>query len=122
MIMKVAVPWPKHSPMFGQDASSHTVCSFASRRIFLISVKRSPPPARTRIHSGLRKAVDAGTTLTGMREVLRLRFCWILRSESATGLEDAMERVRETLLHCINAITHPMVGELRGGKPRIAAG
>ena len=27
MIMKVAVPLPKHSPMFGQEASSHTVCS-----------------------------------------------------------------------------------------------
>ena len=28
--MKVAVPWPKHSPMFGHDASSHTVCEEAS--------------------------------------------------------------------------------------------
>ena len=64
MIMKVAVPWPKHSPMFGHEASSHTVCSFASRRICLISVKRSPPPARTRIHSGLRSG-SAGTTLIG---------------------------------------------------------
>ena len=26
-IMKVAVPPLKHSPMFGQEASSHTVCS-----------------------------------------------------------------------------------------------
>ncbi len=37
MIMNVAVPLPKHSPMFGQLASSHTVCSRCSRRIFLIS-------------------------------------------------------------------------------------
>ena len=37
MIMKVAVPLPKHSPMFGHDASSHTVCSLCSRRICLIS-------------------------------------------------------------------------------------
>jgi len=37
MIMKVAVPLPKHSPMFGQLASSHTVCSRCSRRMFLIS-------------------------------------------------------------------------------------
>ncbi|KDB94039.1 phosphoglycolate phosphatase, partial [Bordetella bronchiseptica D989] len=33
MIMKVAVPLPKHSPMFGQDASSHTVCRLCSRRM-----------------------------------------------------------------------------------------
>ena len=37
MIMKVAVPLPKHSPMLGQEASSHTVCSRCSRRIDLIS-------------------------------------------------------------------------------------
>jgi hypothetical protein len=29
-IMKVAVPWCQHSPMFGQRASSHTVWSFSS--------------------------------------------------------------------------------------------
>ena len=28
IIMKVAVPWLKHSPMLGQEASSHTVCIF----------------------------------------------------------------------------------------------
>ena len=37
MIMNVAVPLPKHSPMFGHEASSHTVCSLCSRRICLIS-------------------------------------------------------------------------------------
>ncbi len=36
-IMNVAVPLPKHSPILGQDASSHTVCSFCSRRIRLTS-------------------------------------------------------------------------------------
>ena len=30
-IMKVAVPWCQHSPMFGQCASSHTVCRPCSR-------------------------------------------------------------------------------------------
>ena len=34
-IMKVAVPWFQHSPMFGQRASSHTVLSRSSRiRLF----------------------------------------------------------------------------------------
>jgi hypothetical protein len=37
MIMNVAVPLPKHSPMFGQVASSHTVWRLCSRRIDLIS-------------------------------------------------------------------------------------
>jgi len=37
MIMNVAVPLPKHSPMFGHEASSHTVCRLCSRRMRLIS-------------------------------------------------------------------------------------
>ena len=52
MIMNVAVPLLKHSPMFGHDASSQTVCSLCSRRIFLISLKRGDDAARTRIQSG----------------------------------------------------------------------
>ena len=40
-IMNVAVPLPKHSPMFGQAASSQTVWSRASRRICLISWNRA---------------------------------------------------------------------------------
>ena len=37
MIMKVAVPLPKHSPMLGQLASSHTVTSLLARSTSLIS-------------------------------------------------------------------------------------
>src|SRR5689334_20821981 len=63
-IMKVAVPLPKHSAMFGQDASSQTVCSFCSRRMSLISWKReSGLAARTRIHDGLGSRVARGTIL-----------------------------------------------------------
>src|SRR5260221_54771 len=127
MTMKVAVPWPKHSPMFGHEASSQTVCRFASRRIFLISVKRSPPPARTRIHSGLRKGSDC-TTLIGMREVLRPRFCWSLRSGSvivrlsrSRRCDASRERRGKALLHLVNAITYAVVGEPRRGEARIAA-
>ena len=72
--MKVAVPLPKHSPMFGQEASSHTVCSWFSRRRRLISSKRVlPEPALTRIHSGFRSR-SCGTTLIGMRAVLARPF------------------------------------------------
>ena len=102
MIMKVAVPWPKHSPMFGQEASSHTVCSFASRRIFLISVKRSPPPARTRIHSGLRRG-SAGTTLIGMRAVFSARFCWSLQVGVRHSAEGALEALAAALHQCYHA-------------------
>ena len=71
-----------------REKKLHTVWRFPSRRIFLISVKRSPPPARTRIHSGLRSGSE-GTTLIGMRAVLRPRFCWIFSSESgiSAGVE-----------------------------------
>src|SRR4029079_17035892 len=69
-IMKVAVPLPKHSAMFGQEASSHTVCSFCSRRIFLMSEKREfGLAARTRIHAGFGNGVR-GT----IRIVLRAPF------------------------------------------------
>src|SRR4051812_48516591 len=61
-IMKVAVPLPKHSAMFGQEASSHTVCSFCRRRMSLISWKREPGlAARTRIHAGFGSVVARGT-------------------------------------------------------------
>src|SRR4051812_596883 len=69
-IMKVAVPLPKHSAMFGHEASSQTVCSFCSRKICLISPKRELAlAARTRIHGGLGSGA-CGT----MRIVLRAPF------------------------------------------------
>ncbi len=81
MIMKVAVPRPKHSPMFGQEASSQTVCSRCSRRICLISSKRELCEAAfTRIQEGFFRISPAGTTLIGMREVLAAAFCLALGS------------------------------------------
>ena len=74
MIMNVAVPLPKHSPMFGHDASSHTVCRLCSRRILLISTKRGDDAARTRIHAGFFSA-SAATTLIGMRDVFASPLC-----------------------------------------------
>jgi len=35
-IIKVAVGFEKHSPIFGHRADSHTVCRFLLRRIFFI--------------------------------------------------------------------------------------
>ena len=67
IIIKVAVPPPKHSGRLGQAASSHTVCSFCSRRIDLIRATSSGAVILTRIQSGLRAMVSVGTTLIGMR-------------------------------------------------------
>src|ERR1700710_3026918 len=74
MIMKVAVPLPKHSPMFGQDASSQTVCRLLSRSACLISWKRELPGALTRIQSGFFSGV-IGMTLTGLRAVFCSPVC-----------------------------------------------
>src|SRR6185436_19661897 len=79
MIMNVAVPLLKHSPMFGQDASSHTVCRLCARRIRLISVKRGDDGALTRIQSGFLSR-SAGTILMSYlaktRAVLSLPLCF----------------------------------------------
>ncbi len=75
MIMKVAPPLPKHSPMLGQLASSHTVTSPLARRMDSISRKRvEGEAARTRIQSGLARR-SAGTILMGRRAVLPAPFC-----------------------------------------------
>ena len=80
MIMNVAVPLPKHSPIFGHEASSHTVNNSCSRRIFLISPKRVDEDAAfTRIHSGFFR-VSLCSTLTGMRDTLSNAFCFLVGS------------------------------------------
>ena len=73
IIMNVAVPLVKHSLILGQDASSHTVCIFCSRRMFLIS-KNFFPGSLARIHSGFFNFCSNGTTLIGMRAVLSAPF------------------------------------------------
>ena len=70
MIMNVAVPWLKHSPRFGQLASSQTEASLSSRIMRLISCTRGPAGARARIHAGFRGISSVGATLTGMRASL----------------------------------------------------
>ena len=52
MIMKVAVPPEKHSPRFGQDASSHTLCSLCLRSSALMRSTSGETGMRTRIQSG----------------------------------------------------------------------
>src|SRR4249919_2920070 len=68
-IMKVAVPWLKHSWMFGQLASSHTVTRRFSRSLALSSATELPDGMRTRIHDGLR-STGASANCTGERAIL----------------------------------------------------
>src|SRR5215469_14668773 len=74
MIMKVAVPLPKHSPMLGQEASSQTVCRRFSRRIFFKRATSGVAQDWTRIQEGLRNGVTVGSIFTGMRAI----FSWAL--------------------------------------------
>ena len=53
-IMNVAVPWLKHSWMFGQLASSQTVTRRFSRSLLLSLATALPAGMRTRIQLGLR--------------------------------------------------------------------
>ena len=81
IIMKVAVPWLKHSPMLGQEASSHTVCIFWLRRISLISKNFWLLGTLARIQLGFFSFSSSGTTLMGMRAVLLAPLCftpWLL--------------------------------------------
>jgi hypothetical protein len=62
-IMKVAVPWLKHSPRLGHWASSQTVARRASRNRRLMRVTPGPMGARARIQLGLRKRLGQGLDL-----------------------------------------------------------
>src|SRR3712207_2698082 len=53
-IMNVAVPFPQHSPMFGQRPLLHIVCRQCESTIFFVSVYRSLLPMLIFSHSGLR--------------------------------------------------------------------
>src|SRR5688500_13453300 len=83
--MKVAVPWPKHSWMFGQLASSQTVTRRFSRS-FAFSAATAPLLGmRTRIHEGLR-STGASSNFTGLREILSPATCFAPGSNDA-GVE-----------------------------------
>lgn len=73
-IMKVAVPWLKHSWMFGQLASSHTVTRRFSRNLALRFCTALPEGIRTRIHDGFR-STGASTNCTGERLILSPPIC-----------------------------------------------
>src|SRR5690606_603803 len=73
-IMNVAVPWPKHSWMLGQLASSHTVTSRLARSLDFSAATAPLEGIRTRIQEGLR-STGASTNSTGERAILSPATC-----------------------------------------------
>src|SRR5690606_24777649 len=69
-----AVPWPKHSWMLGQLASSHTVTRRLARSLDLSAATAPLEGIRTRIHDGLR-STGASTNSTGERAILSAATC-----------------------------------------------
>src|SRR4051812_22442692 len=118
-IMKVAVPLPKHSAMFGQEASSQTVCSFWLRRMSLISWKREfGLAARTRIQAGFARR-SRGTILIVTRSVLALPFSL---TPASRMLESRQQIPHEAGFDLISVQFQPDVFRLRHLQSRIAAG
>src|SRR4051812_16843624 len=117
-IMNVAVPLPKHSPMFGHEASSHTVCRFCARRMRLMSWKReSGIAARTRIHAGFASA-SRGTILMGMRAVFFAPFSF---TPASRMLEVLYKNLRQLETDRANGISKTKVLHLRHGEAGVAA-
>src|SRR5699024_8120083 len=86
IIIKVAVPFPKHSPMLGQLASSHTVKRLVSRRMRLMSLNLElGAAALTRIQLGFLSGLTVRSTLIGMRDVFSLARWWREGSYSVRG-------------------------------------
>ena len=92
MIMKVAVPLPKHSPRFGQLASSQTVCSLLARSASLMRATSGVPWVLARIQFGLRSGWTVGSILIGMRAIFsapRNFSPWTTRRGAAGGTAEA---------------------------------
>lgn len=73
--MNVAVPWLKHSGMFGQLASSQTVTRRFARSLALSRATALPDGIRTRVHHGLR-SIGASANCTGERLILSPSSCF----------------------------------------------
>src|SRR5258705_3363125 len=113
-IMKVAVPLPKHSAMFGQEASSQTVCRRCSRRIRLISWKReSGIGARTRIQSGL-ASFAFGTNCS--RAVFSAPFCLTPASRTVEPFAEQCGEPRACALDCVAESEGARLRHLQAGK------
>src|SRR3954470_6221852 len=117
-IMKVAVPLPKHSAIFGQDASSQTVWRLRARSTSFTSWNlESGMAARTRIHAGLASGAR-GTILIGMRAVFAAPFSLVPASRMVKARDDALGKALGNLAR---ACAEAELAELRDLQPGIAA-
>src|SRR4029077_15252508 len=99
----------------GQEASSHTVCSFCSRRICLISPKREfGLAALTRIQSGF-FSVSFGTILIGIRAVLACPFSFTPASRTAC-LQVRGNASRKLVTERIDSSSDAKIARLRHGE------
>ncbi len=104
--MNVAVPWLKHSWMFGQLASSHTVTRRFSRSLALSCCTELPDGMRTRIHDGLRRT-GASANCTGERAILSPATCFTpgcSEADAASPLTTASGMVLEadSVMACVD--------------------
>lgn len=111
-IMKVAVPWPKHSWMFGQLASSHTVTRRFSRSLAFRFCTALPEGMRTRIQDGLR-STGASANCTGERLILSPPSCLTPACNGAADGESpcticrGMERAVVSVMAVPGAVRRP---------------
>src|SRR5690606_26202994 len=96
-IMKVAVPWPKHSWMLGQLASSHTVTRRLARSLDFSCATALPDGIRTRIQDGLR-STGASANCTGERAILSPATCFTPGCSDAGAVSSTTERGMALLL------------------------
>src|SRR4051812_6298749 len=116
-IMKVAVPLPKHSAIFGQDASSHTVWRLRARRTCLTSWNlESGMATRTRIHAGFASGAR-GTILIGIRAVFAAPFSFVPASRMLEPRNDALGKA---LGDFARACAEAKLAKLRHLQPGIA--
>src|SRR5450830_758762 len=104
--------------MFGQEASSHTVCKPRSRSKRLMLSKRAlPEPVLTRIQSGFFSR-SCGTILIGMRAVLSRPF-----SAPALMLCQKLRQLgREPVAQFVRRGHDAQIARLRHRQARVAAG
>jgi hypothetical protein len=96
--MNVAVPAFQHSAIFGQRASSHTVCNAFDRIMVLSCAYVSPPGAFTLSHSGRRLVGNSvGKTGNSKMPVVCVSIAMIFSSNELQIYQIAIEDALNSL-------------------------
>src|SRR5690606_12164570 len=115
-IMNVAVPWLKHSWMFGQLASSHTVTRRFLRSLALSFWTALPDGMRTRIHEGLR-STGASANCTGERLILSPATCFTPGTSGAGWTGTGASPLTTASGMVLVAVSVMVIRFARGGEP-----